>query len=257
MRARCPLLTLFLAMNLASLADAQSPDQTPPPPQQQPAPTPSSKAPSTSAVPVSQSQPAPAPVAPKRHKVFTNEDFDALPHEANVNGGRDLLEQVNSCDRNCFDQVSRALGTYSFDARAKQALLNAVDKSKEDLPWQGLLGEAIAIQAQSCELQMKKKQDLDRFADPRTVTHKELMVDREYEPKFREMTRRLNEVSARANTRIREITDPFQAQFMRVQLSRVVNATCRIYVAETPQRRDPEDADPPDRDDPAPDDDNQ
>jgi len=106
-------------------------------------------------------------------------------------------------------------------------------------------------------LQMKKKQDLDRFADPRTVTHKELMVDREYEPKFREMTRRLNEVSGRANTRIREITDPFQAQFMRVQLSRVVNATCRIYVAETPERRDPQDADPPDRDDPAPDDDNQ
>jgi len=104
---------------------------------------------------------------------------------------------------------------------------------------------------------MKKKQDLDRFADPRTVTHKELMVDREYEPKFREMTRRLNEVSVRANNHVGQITDPFQAQFMRVQLSRVVNATCRIYVTETPERRDPEDADAPDRDDPASDEDNQ
>lgn len=251
MRARYPLFALFLAVSTASSTHAQSPDQPSPPPQQQPAPRPS-----PNAVPVSQSQPVPAPAAPKHHKVFTNEDFDGLPHEANVNGGRDLLEQVNSCDRNCFDQVSRALGTYSFDARAKQALLNAVDKAKEDLPWQGLLGETIAIQAQSCELQMKKKQDLDRFADPRTVTHKELMVDREYEPKFREMTRRLNEVSARANSRIGQITNPFQAQFMRVQLSRVVNATCRIYVTETAQRRDPDDANPPESDEPT-DDDNQ
>jgi hypothetical protein len=257
MRARYSLLALLLAVSTASSAYAQSPDQTAPQAQQQPAPTASPNTPTPNAVPVSQSQPVPAPAAPKHHKVFTNDDFDALPHEANVNGGRDLLEQVNSCDRACFDQVSRALGTYSFDARAKQSLLNAVDKSKEDLPWQGLLGEAIAIQAQSCELQMKKKQDLDRFADPRTVTHKELMVDREYEPKFREMTRRLNDASARANARIDQITDPFQAQFMRVQLSRVVNATCHIYVTETPQRRDPEDADPPESNEPSSDDDSQ
>ena len=254
MRTRHCLFVALLAVSTASIAHAQSPEQTPPPNQQQSTPTPLSRTPTPAAVSVSQSQPVPA--TPKRHKVFTNEDFDSLPHEANVNGGRDLLEQVNSCDRNCFDQVARNLGTYSFDARAKQALLNAVDKSKEDLPWQGLLGEIIAIQAQSCELQMKKRQDLDRFANPNTVTHKELMVDREYEPKFREMTRRINEVSARTNSHIREITDPFQAQFMRVQLSRVVNAQCHIYVTQTPSRRDPEDVDAPDRDDPAPDEDN-
>src|SRR5882762_1889097 len=248
MRARYAFLTLALAASAAASARAQAPDQAPPQPGQPTQTSQSSSAQSAQASPSQQAKQSPQTSAPKRHRVFTNEDFDNLPHEANVNGGRDLLDQVNSCDRNCFDQVSRALGTYSFDARAKQTLLNAVDKAKEDLPWQGLLGEAISAQYQSCELQVKKKQDFDRFADPRTVTHKELSIDREYEPKFREMTRRLNDVSARANARIRLITDPFQAEFMRVQLSRVVNANCQIYVEELPQRRDSED---PDAADPA------
>ncbi len=241
MRATYVLLTLVLTASAASLALAQSPDQTPPQSQQ---PIPASQTtplPSAQASPSQQAKQSPQPSAPKRRRVFTNEDFDNLPHAANVNGGRELLEQVNSCDRNCFDQVARGIGTYSFDSHAKQALLNAVDKSKEDLPWQGLLGEAIQVQFQSCELQVKKKQDFDRFADPRTVTHRELSIDREYEPKFREMTRRLNDVSARANARIRQIADPFLAEFMRVQLSRVVNANCQIYVEELPQRRDSED----------------
>jgi hypothetical protein len=58
----------------------------------------------------------------------------------------------------------------------------------------------------------------------------------------------LNEVAARANVRIRQITDPFLAEFMRVQLSRVVNANCQVFVTELPQRRDPED---PETSDPA------
>jgi len=246
MRPRYAFFALVLTASAVASARAQAPDQAPSQPGQ-PVPT-SQAAPAQSAQasPSQQAKQSPQTLAPKRHRVFTNEDFDNLPHEANVNGGRELLDQVNSCDRACFDQVARALGTYSFDTRAKQTLLNAVDKAKEDLPWQGLLGEAIANQYQSCELQMKKKQDFDRFADPRTVTHKELMVDREYEPKFREMTRRLNEVAARANARIRQVTDPFVAEFMRVQLSRVLNANCQIFVTELPERRVPDDPDPPD-----------
>ncbi|HWZ96475.1 MAG TPA: hypothetical protein VN025_01810 [Candidatus Dormibacteraeota bacterium] len=243
MRVRLSFLGLLLAVGTAATVRAQSPDQSPSHPQSQSAPS--------QAAPVAQAQPTPPPPAKKPHHVFTNDDFESLPHEASFNGGRDLLEQVNSCDRNCFDQISRAVGSnYSLDSRWKQSLLNAVDKSKEDLPWQGLLGEAIAIQAQSCELQMKKKQDMERFADPNNVTHKELLVDREYEPRFREMTRRLNEVAVRANKHIAVVTDPYLAEFMRLQLNRVVNATCRIYVSRVPSRRDPEDADTPDSDDP-------
>src|SRR5258707_2898286 len=199
MRARYAFLTLALAASAAASAHAQAPDQAPPQPGQPAQTSQSASAQSAQASPSQQARQSPQAAAPKRHRVFTNEDFDNLSHAANVNGGRELLEQVNSCDRNCFDQVARGIGTYSFDSHAKQALLNAVDKSKEDLPWQGLLGEAIQVQFQSCELQVKKKQDFDRFADPRTVTHRELSIDREYEPKFREMTRRLNDVSARAN----------------------------------------------------------
>ena len=57
---------------------------------------------------------------------------------------------------------------------------------------------------------------VDDFTARKTGHRLELVVDREYEPKFREMTRRLNEVAARANARIRQITDPFLAEFMRV-----------------------------------------
>lgn len=244
MRAKFALLAVSFAVSAASPAHAQSPDQ--PPPQAQPAP------PSKTA-PANQAQPASSKPTPKRHHVLTNEDLESRPHEASFNGGRELLEEVNTCDRNCFDQVARTLGgSYSLDVHWKQALLNAVDKAKEDLPWQILLGEMISVQAQSCELQMKKKQDMDRFADPRTVTHKELLVDREYEPKFREMTRRTNEVSARANAHIHEISDPYLASFMRVQLGRVINATCSIYVVEEPEQpqSDPEYAENSDPDDP-------
>ena len=250
MLSRLSLLAFCFALNLASLARAQSPRQDPPQAQQPTAPIPP-PAPANPAPTVQ--TPAPSTPTPKRHRVFTNEDLEARAHEASFNGGRELLDEVNTCDRTCFDQVARTLGgSYSLDVHWKQALLNAVDKSKEDLSWQALLGEMIAVQAQSCELQMKKKQDMDRFADPRTVTHKELLVDREYEPKFREMTRRINEVSSRANAHIRQVTDPYLASFMRVQLSRVVNATCNIYVTEEPDppQQDPEYADTPDSDDP-------
>ena len=251
MRAKHALLTESFAVFAASLAYAQSPDQPPPKTQQQPAPA--TPAPPSNAAPTNPAQTTPAKPAPKRHRVLTNDDLESRAHEASFNGGRELLDEVNTCDRNCFDQVARTLGgSYSLDVHWKQALLNAVDKAKEDLPWQALLGEMISVQAQSCELQMKKKQDIDRLADPRTVTHKELLVDREYEPKFREMTRRTNEVSARANAHIREISDPYLASFMRVQLGRVVNATCSIYVVEEPEQpqSDPEYAENPDSEDP-------
>lgn len=238
MKIRLSILASLLAVSAATSPHAQSPTQTPS--SQQPAPP---NSPSASPQPAS-SQPGQLPTK-KPHRVITNDDLESLPHEASFNGGRELLDQVNTCDRNCFDQIARAVGSnVSLDYRWKQYLLNAVEKSKEDLPWQGLLGEVIAVQAQSCELQLKKRQDLQRFADPNNVTHKELIVDREYEPKFRVMTGRIKEVSVRANKHISGVTDPYLAEFMRLQLRRVVNATCQIYVTESPSRRDSEDPSP-------------
>jgi len=165
MRARYAFLTLALAASAAASARAQAPDQAPPRSGQPTQTSQSASAQSAQASPSQQAKQSPQAPAPKRHRVFTTKISTICRTKPTSTGGRELLDQVNSCDRNCFDQVARALGTYSFDARAKQTLLNAVDKSKEDLPWQALLGEAIANQYQSCELQMKKKQDFDRFAD--------------------------------------------------------------------------------------------
>src|SRR5262249_49598557 len=149
MRAKRALLTASFFVFAASLAYAQSPGQPPPKAEQQPAPA--THAPPSTAAPTHPTQIAPSNPAPKRHRVLTNEDLEARAHEASFNGGRELLDEVNTCDRNCFDQVARTLGgSSSLDVRWKQALLNAVDKAKEDLPWQALLGEMISVQAQSC-----------------------------------------------------------------------------------------------------------
>jgi hypothetical protein len=186
----------------------------------------------------------PAKPAAKPHKVITNEDFDARPHEFEVNGARELLDQINTCNRDCFDEVYRRAGiTANSNVHWKQSLLNAIDKVKEDLPWQSLLREGISIQVQSCELQLQKKQDLLRFSDPRTVTHSELMVERQYEPKFREMTRRLADMEKRGNDHIaKNVAEPYQAQFMQMQLDRIAHANCQITVS---QPQDNNEDDPP------------
>jgi hypothetical protein len=233
------------------VAFAQSPDPAPSGPQTSPTPaTCTANCPQTPAKPAAVSQDAPVKPAAgnpgmanpgaqgkpgtKPHKVITNEDFDARPHEFEVNGARELLDQINTCNRDCFDEVYRRVGiTANSNVHWKQSLLNAIDKVKEDLPWQSLLREGISIQVQSCELQVQKKQDLLRFSDPRTVTHSELLVERQYEPKFREMTRRLADMERRANGRIaNNVAEPYQAQFMQMQVDRIAHANCQITVSQ-------------------------
>ena len=183
------------------------------------------------------------PSAAKPHKVITNEDLDARPHDITVQGGRELLERLNTCDRTCFNEVAqRASVGGSYSARWKLALLDAVDKVKADGAWQDLLGQILGVQTSACELQVKKTQDLQRFSDPRTVTPSELAIEREYEPKFREIKARLNAALDRANAHIAKTSDGVvQSSYMHLQVDKVVHATCTITVP-----RPPEDTDDPD-----------
>jgi len=248
---RRELIVFALFISLAGATTfAQSPDSAGT--SQQPAPQPNPPACTGADCPQTAAKPVTIPVASakppaKTHKVYTNEDFDARPHEVVVEGGRDLLQTLNTCDRACFDQVAQrvsasgASGAYS--SKWKLALLDAVDVVKADAAWQGILGEILGVQAGACELQVQKMQDLQQLSDPRAVTPAELAVERQYEPKFREVQTRLNALLNRANARIAKSSqNGIQSAYMQLQVDKLVHATCRINVPGRPEDSDdPED----------------
>ena len=136
--------------------------------------------------------------------------------------GTDFLDQINSCDAACAREITRAVNPHP-NAQQEQPLPKVVEKSKKDLYWQALLAQAIAVQSQSCESGSGK-------AQPANAAKEE-----------KDRAQRLADLSARANTHIKSIADPYLAEFMRLQISRIWSAPCPNFVARIPSRRDPED----------------
>jgi len=239
---RLHILAFVLVLLTAALsASAQSTDPASAAPQTSPAPAPcTANCPQTPAKPPSptpDSQPKP-PAKP--HRVFTNDDIDAQPHDITISGTRDLLQQLNACDRACFDQVAQRAGLNATSGpRWKLGLLNAVEIVKGDVPWQEILGEIVGIQGKACETQVQKTEDLRKYADSRNITPSELAVERQYEPKFREIRARLNAALDQANAHIAKVApDPIQAQYMHMQVDKLVHASCTINVPAPPEDTD-------------------
>jgi hypothetical protein len=229
-----------VSVSAQSSDPAGSSQQSGPPP---PAPC-TVNCPQSPAKPATANPDAPAKSPAKPHKVFTNDDIDARPHDITVTGTRDLLQQLNTCDRACFDQVAQRAGVnLGSSTRWKSGLLNSIETVKRDLAWQEILGELIGIQGLACETQVQKTQDIQRFADPRSVTPSELAVERQYEAKFREIRGRLNSALDRANAHIaKNSPDNLQSQYMHMQVDKMVHATCTINVPAPPEDTDdPED----------------
>ena len=237
------ILVFVLAFLTGLPASAQSTDpaSSTPPPQSSPTPSPcTANCPQTPVKPTNATPDSSAKVPAKPHKVFTNDDIDAQPHDVSIQGGRDILQQLNSCDRTCFDQVAQRAGVNGgYTARWKLALLDAIEAVKRDADWQGNLGEILGIQGQACEAQVRKTEDLRKYADSRNITPSELAVERQYEPKFREIRARLNAALDRANAHIAKVaTDNLQGQFMHMQVDKLVHATCTINVPAPPEDTD-------------------
>ena len=232
-RAILAFVLVFLTAGLS--ASAQSTDPASATPTQQTSPTPApcaANCPQTPAKPATATPNSPAKPPAKPHKVLTNDDIDAQPHYISIAGGRDILQQLNTCDRTCFDQVAQRAGTNSaYSAKGKLALLDAVETVKRDMAWQETLGEILGIQDQACETQVRKTEDLRKYADSRNITPSELAVERQYEPKFREIHNRLNAALDRANAHIaKNAPGNLQAQYMHMQVDKLVHATCTINV---------------------------
>ena len=243
---RRAIIAFVLIYSTAGLsASAQSTDSASTTPQTSPAPAPcSANCPQTPAKPATATPDSPAKPPAKPHKVLTNDDIDARPHDVTITGGRDILQQLNTCDRTCFDQVAQRAGVNGgYTARWKLALLDAIEAVKRDADWQGNLGEILGVQGQACETQVRKTEDLRKYADSRNITPSELAVERQYEPKFREIRARLNAALDRANAHIAKVApDNLQAQYMHMQVDKLVHATCTINVPPPPEDTD----DPPD-----------
>jgi hypothetical protein len=236
------ILAFILVFSMARLsASAQSPGPAGSSPQSSPAPAPcTANCPQTPAKPPTANPNSPAKPPAKPHKVITNDDIDARPHDITIEGTRDILQQLNTCDRTCFDQVAQRAGLNGGSGpRWKLALLDAIEAVKADTPWQGILGEIIGVQGLACETQAKKTQDIQRFADPRNITPSELAVEREYEPKFRDIRNRLNAALDRANAHITKSSPGnLQSQYMHMQADKIVHASCTINVPRPPDDTD-------------------
>ena len=235
------LAILFSTTALRAGAQSTDPASATPPAQSSPAPAPcTANCPQAPAKPATAAPDAPAKPPAKPHKVVTNDDIDAQPHDISVAGGRDILQQLNTCDRTCFDQVAQRSGTnVAYSAKGKLALLDAVEAVKREMAWQGNLGEILGVQAQACETQTRKTEDLRKYADSRNITPSELAVERQYEPKFREIHNRLNAALDRANAYIAKVApDNLQAQYMHMQVDKLVHATCTINVPAPPEDTD-------------------
>ncbi len=101
----------FILLPLGLSASAQSPGPAGSSPLSILAPAPcTANCPQTPAKPPTANPGSPAKPPAKPHKVYTNEDIDARPHDITIEGTRDLLQQLNTCDRTCFDQVAQRAG---------------------------------------------------------------------------------------------------------------------------------------------------
>jgi hypothetical protein len=236
------ILALILAFTIAGLsASAHSPDPASASPQSSLTPAPcTANCPQGSAKPATVTPDSPAKPPAKPHKVYTNEDIDARPHDITIEGSRDILQQLNTCDRTCFDQVAQRAGLNGGSGpRWKLVLLDAIEAVKADAVWQGILGEILGVQGLACETQVRKTEDLRKYADARNITPSELAVEREYEPKFREIHNRLNAALDRANAHIMKSSpNNLQSQYMHMQVDKLVHATCTINVPAPPEDTD-------------------
>ena len=120
------LAFVFLTAGLSAFAQSPGPAGSSPQGGTAPAPC-TANCPQAPAKPATANPDSPAKSPAKPHKVYTNEDIDARPHDITIEGMRDILQQVDACDRTCFDQVAQRAGLNGGSGpRWKLALLDAI-----------------------------------------------------------------------------------------------------------------------------------
>jgi hypothetical protein len=180
-------------------------------------------------------QQVPDKTPPKTKKVITNDDLK--PARAGGFSGADFNE-INDCDRRCFDQVRElAHVAPASNPNWKHGLLGAVDTVRKDAEWQGYLRSLYNVHLRFCQFGAEKRDELAKNSDPRNVTPQEIAIDEKYDAKFKQAQAELQNLYSRQSDLQRKFSgDPFALQFSLVQTSRIQNAPCeqRWYPSSTP-----------------------
>src|ERR1700690_730122 len=219
MRRRLGLAILAFLLSAAT-AGARAQDQPlSPPAQQQPGFAP---APSPSNIPV------PKPQAPRRraHRVITNDDIEGIGSIYRSAFGPDLT-YINDCDRSCFEAVRVAARIYPSGVQWKKDLLDAIERVKDDGPWQGLLSDFGAVRGKFCLLEQERNEELARESDPRNVTPVEISIEEKYDRLFKGAQADLLSLYDRAQVlRQSHASSGLEIGFMNYQTNRIVTANC-------------------------------
>jgi hypothetical protein len=224
----------------------QKPSDAAPQPAAVPAATPASPtSPTVPAAPASPVTPATqAKPAEKPKKVITNDDLKN-PGSGDGSGFSPMeFSEVNDCDRNCFENVRQmARVPTGANPNWKRDLLQAIDKVRKDDEWQKYLRELYDVHLRFCQLGDEKKDELNKYADPRNVTPREIAIDDKYDAKFKEVQTSLQTLYYRQGDLQRRFgANPYAYQFSMVQTSRIQNASC---AAQRYPKYAPSDADDP------------
>jgi hypothetical protein len=244
----CSLALAALLLSGGRVACAQS-QQSPPGPGNQPAPETTQPARQTDDGGSQQSDPATnAKSAAKPKRVFTNDDLDGkgsilFPTQGSI--GLDLND-VNNCDRNCFEQVRQAARVPAgASSQWKRDLLDGIEKVKADSQWQSVLVDLARLKGKYCQLGTDKNADLARHSDPRTVTKGEISIEEEYQRKFDA----LREETTAAYSHASIVAQKFSGitlQFANLQQQRIMSAGCyQIQTRYQPDEPAPDDPDGP------------
>ena len=217
MRRSSQILILALLLCAAAI-DARAQDQ-PPAPQQ-----PASPAPAAS--------PAikPQATAPKRkaRKVITNDDIQGIGSIYKGTGGPDL-SGINDCDRNCFESVRSAARIYPSGVQWKRDLLDAIERVRDDAPWQALLSDYSAVRGKFCALEQERNEELARNSDPQNVTPAEISVEEKYDRLFKAAQADLLSLYDRARVlRQAHAGSALELGFMDYQTNRIITASCNF-----------------------------
>ncbi len=224
---------------------AATPDKPEAPATKSPAPGAALDAPSVGA----QDQPKLA-AKPPRH-VITNDDLAGKGDIFGAASSEIDISNINDCDRNCFDRVRMgAPGLADAAGQWKRDLLHGIDKVTADAKWQAALGEMARAKGRFCVLGREKNDALANNADPRNVTERELLIEEEFDRKFKAAQAQLDAAFADADAVVRGYNGII-VPFMNLQKGRVTSAPC---LQPQPSRyrpyQPPADDPPDDPDDP-------
>jgi hypothetical protein len=221
----CLILLLFAAVarlpQTPNTAPAQQSSQKPEPEKQ------SSDTHST--------QQIPDKTTPKTRKVITNDDLKPARH-GGFSGGD--FNEINDCDRRCFEQVRElARVAPASNPNWKHDLLRAVDTVRKDAEWEGYLRSLYNVHLRFCQFGAEKRDELAKSADPHNVTPREIAIDEKYDAKFKQAQVELQDLYSRQSDLQRKFSgNPLALQFSLVQTSRIQNAPCEQhwYPSSTP-----------------------